>query len=644
VAERELAILVRANGTAAASRNIGTVGKAFGGLEQAGRKAASNLTKNLTRIGVAAVVGIGSQVVLGVKSLAELDTLMRQTEGTIKSTGGAAGVTAGEIRTMAESLENLTTVDDKVIQGGQNMLLTFTGIGREVFPDATKAMVDMAVAMAKGDAGAVDLQGTAIQLGKALNDPVKGMTALRKVGVAFTTQQEDQIKALVKSGKTVEAQRLILRELGVEFGEAGRAAGTGFAADMRRLDDAAEDARKALAIGLMPVLQRAATWLRTKLADPAVLAKIKEFGDEMAGAFSEALVFIEKIDWKAIGTGLSTARDVAKTIVDTFLSLPPWVQTAVVTGWGLNKLTGGAVVSLVGELGKGLIKGVLGMTAGVVNINAASVTGAGVGVAGAAAGGRGLLGTALKVTVVGAVAIAGLEILSNLAAEAAATGVIDESKRPSGRRWAGGQTWGAIEDNTAETTRAIHATHQESLDAENRHAAAYGAKLDALFGAVTGLPERLMGFDPARLKGVGDPRLLTSSGAILATTKLTVDDPQALKTLRSAITVIDRTGTSSDAKLDLIDKSISGLLTDAVKKGDTAAVAELQAMQDDMKTLRASNAKGLQLIARATAAKPPINVNVTISTKTIVNSRTLAESLTRLHLAKGGSNDNPDFL
>ena len=53
-------------------------------------------------------------------------------------------------------------------------------------------------------------------------------------------------------------------------------------------------------------------------------------------------------------------------------SLPPWVQTAVITGWGLNKLTGGALGGIVAELGKGLIKGVLGIKAGAVNITAAT--------------------------------------------------------------------------------------------------------------------------------------------------------------------------------------------------------------------------------------------------------------------------------
>ena len=82
-------------------------------------------------------------------------------------------------------------------------------------------------------------------------------------------------------------------------------------------------------------------------------------------------------------------------MLDAFLGLPPWIQTAVLTGWGLNKLTGGALSGIVGSLASGLVKGVLGMNAGVVNINAGIVNGGGVpGVPGGK--GVGLLGTLVK--------------------------------------------------------------------------------------------------------------------------------------------------------------------------------------------------------------------------------------------------------
>jgi hypothetical protein len=375
MADHDINILIRAKDLA--SKQIGAVSGKLGKLDGVGSKAARNLTTNFTRIGVAAGIGLAGGVVLGARSLGHLERVTNQTKAVLESTGAASGQTADSIRAQAEALEKLTTADDKAIQEGQNMLLTFTKVGGETFPRATEAATNMAIAMASGDVANADFVASSKQIGKALQDPIRGLTALRKSGVSFTKEQEQQIKTLVKSGRVTEAQALILDELETEFGQAGKAAGTGFEADMRRLEDAGEDATQALARGVMPALSRFATFISTKLADPAVIATLDEIGETLGDAAEGAIDFLERVDFKAIGGGLKIASDAARTIVDAFLSLPPWVQTAVVTGWGLNKLTGGALGDVVGALGSGLIKGVLGMNAGVVNINAGVVNGGG---------------------------------------------------------------------------------------------------------------------------------------------------------------------------------------------------------------------------------------------------------------------------
>src|SRR5690348_13440047 len=104
--------------------------------------------------------GIGllfSNIRSGEEGLRQLQDITAQTGAVIESTGGKAGITAAKVRELAEAQEDLTTVDDKVVQSGENMLLTFTGIGKDVFPQATKAMVDMAVAMNGGNAEGIDL-------------------------------------------------------------------------------------------------------------------------------------------------------------------------------------------------------------------------------------------------------------------------------------------------------------------------------------------------------------------------------------------------------------------------------------------------------------------------------------------------------
>jgi len=100
---------------------------------------------------------------------------------------------------MADSLQRVTTFDDEAITGAQSLLLTFTKIGRDVFPEATRTVLDMSQALGQ------DLKSSSIQLGKALNDPITGITSLTRVGVTFTAEQKKLIESLVKTGQVAEA-------------------------------------------------------------------------------------------------------------------------------------------------------------------------------------------------------------------------------------------------------------------------------------------------------------------------------------------------------------------------------------------------------------------------------------------------------
>lgn len=168
----------------------------------------------------AGFVALGAAVSGGIADAQAAAQVMAQTEAVIKSTGGAAGYTAQQIADMAGQLsaaEGKSLFGDDDIQKGQNLLLTFTNI-KETMPDATAVMVDMAQAMG------TDVSSGAMQLGKALNDPIKGVGALSRVGVTFTEEQKEQIKVLQESGDMAGAQAIILAELQKEFGGSAEAA------------------------------------------------------------------------------------------------------------------------------------------------------------------------------------------------------------------------------------------------------------------------------------------------------------------------------------------------------------------------------------------------------------------------------------
>ena len=173
----------------------------------------------------------------------------RQTNAVLKSTKSAAGLSAKAIGDLAQALSEKTAVDDEAIQSAENLLLTFTKIGKDTFPAATAAVLDLSAATG------TSLKGASIQVGKALQDPVRGLTALRKVGVNFSADQTEVIKKLVDTGKTADAQKLILKELATEFGGSAAAQAT----PLDRLRVTYQNLLETIGGYLVPVLNDVAT-------------------------------------------------------------------------------------------------------------------------------------------------------------------------------------------------------------------------------------------------------------------------------------------------------------------------------------------------------------------------------------------------
>lgn len=158
-------------------------------------------------------------------------------------------VTKDTVVGLADSLSMVTRFGDEAILSGESMLLTFTSIGAEVFPRATETMLDMSQALGQ------DLKNSAIQLGKALNNPIEGVTALQRVGVSFTDSQKEMIAALVEAGDLVGAQTIILDELQKEFGGSAEAAGATFAGQLDILKNSLSNVAEGIGAVLLPIAQ-----------------------------------------------------------------------------------------------------------------------------------------------------------------------------------------------------------------------------------------------------------------------------------------------------------------------------------------------------------------------------------------------------
>jgi phage-related minor tail protein len=241
--------------------------KEFKQLEGAGKKAQFALKKAaLPAIAALGALGLAAK---GAIAAGEAAATANARIAQINESMGLFGDTTDNVNKRlidyANATARATGVDQNSIKATQAKLLTFKELAQSAdkvggaFDRATKAAIDMAAA------GFGDAEANAVQLGKALNDPIKGITALAKSGVTFTAQEKEKIKTLVESNKTLEAQQLILAAIETQVG--GTAEAT--ANDSDKMKVAFSQVSESIGIILLPMFQKLSAIL-VQVADFAV--------------------------------------------------------------------------------------------------------------------------------------------------------------------------------------------------------------------------------------------------------------------------------------------------------------------------------------------------------------------------------------
>lgn len=200
------------SGLTAAQKEMRRTQQQFEKIGQGMQQFGAKLTAGVT----APLVGIGA---LAVKGFIDQEKAIADVNAALSSMGNVAGRTSGQLAAAADAMEMRSLFDaDVILKQVTANLLTFGNIAGQQFDRAQQAAIDMATRLGG------EPQAAAIMLGKALNDPVKGITALTRVGVQFTEQQKAQIAAMQAAGDTAGAQGVILAEVERQFKGAAQAA------------------------------------------------------------------------------------------------------------------------------------------------------------------------------------------------------------------------------------------------------------------------------------------------------------------------------------------------------------------------------------------------------------------------------------
>lgn len=254
----ELEYIANTTGVRKGLSDIGRMHSSFAsGLRRFGSQL-SSIGSSMTTTLTLPLVAFG---VVAANQFTEAAQASAQTQAVIESTGGAAGVTAEHVADLAQEMADMAVVDDEAVQAAENLLLTFrnlrneVGAGNDIFDQATAATLDAATAMGK------DYSSAAVMVGKALNDPIRGLSALSRIGVAFDDQQREQIEAFMDANDVMGAQKIILAELQAEFGGSAEAAGKA-AGPLQKMRVTFENLAEQVGEFVIPLFEQLTAWVQ----------------------------------------------------------------------------------------------------------------------------------------------------------------------------------------------------------------------------------------------------------------------------------------------------------------------------------------------------------------------------------------------
>jgi len=186
------------------------------GLTRNTRLLSISLAVLRSRILIAAFAFRALQQTVGaaVKAYGEQIDAEKRLENVLKTTQNAAGLSSATLVRYAKTLSMTARAGDEAIIAGMSLMATFTNISGDIFKEAIDISLDLSEVMGQ------DLKSSVVQVGKALDQPKRGLTALSRVGVSFSDEQRRLITNFDETNQKAKAQEVILQALRTQFGGA----------------------------------------------------------------------------------------------------------------------------------------------------------------------------------------------------------------------------------------------------------------------------------------------------------------------------------------------------------------------------------------------------------------------------------------
>jgi hypothetical protein len=272
--------------------------------------------RSMGRLFAGAFAGLGLAQVI--RATADAERAFAELTNAVRNNGGAVGRTAEELADASQELQSLTTFSDDAIQSMQALLLKFSSIRGDEFDRATMATLDLAAALG------TDLPAAAKLIGRALEDPVAGLSRLARAGIIFSAQQKRVIEDLVNTGKSADAQRVILDALDAKVKGSAAAMRNNFGGALAGLKNAFGDLLEGkdgipAATEAINDLTDALSNPETKRAADSLIGALARMGAVAVQGLSAPISFLDRL-------GNSFERTQARIEKGLGLDIPPEVE------------------------------------------------------------------------------------------------------------------------------------------------------------------------------------------------------------------------------------------------------------------------------------------------------------------------------
>jgi len=243
-----------------------------------------------------AFLGVAAGVTLAVREYLNYAKAVAKLDVTLSRENRQNEITKQSLLDLADELQKTAGVEDEAVINAEAILLTYKKLSGDVIPRVVKAIVDMNVAMTDGDVSLGGLQASAVQLGRALSDPKKGILLLARAGVILDKEQKKAIKSAVAHKDVSKAQALILDALEEKYGGMAKAISKSQAGVDRvkgSFGDLVKEIGRVVLVGfgLEKGAKNIAEWM-DKLTESG---KISKWGASLVGWLGDALKLVEKI-------------------------------------------------------------------------------------------------------------------------------------------------------------------------------------------------------------------------------------------------------------------------------------------------------------------------------------------------------------